>query len=284
MRICVYCGKELGQGEVCDCKMSVQIRSEKKDTPHNDKTQNDNYYRTGYTKPKSRLKRKWERFKNKQSARKNSRVNRRQTQTGGIREIFNDIWQFIKSPVESIENPKAYTMLYMLILSAIEGAIVGLGVFFVTTGASRSVFRNLANIMGLGGVAGYKVMLAMLYWAISGMICAVVLFLIYTVVFWLIDRFVFRRHTEFLSIAQRLVMTTVPMSVFVAVGVVISFISTTTLMILILCGVFVTLILSYIALSDEWSVFPPSKVLYSMILGYFVLFTFICSVLRTIII
>ncbi len=276
MRICVYCGKELGQGELCDCKMAIQRRNEKKaGEPPKTGAFGSNFYRTGYTKKQSAFKRRWERFKNKRSAVKSGRVQ----PTGSAKGFFYDAWQFIKAPVESVENPKAYSIWEMLLIAAIQGAIIGLSIFFVTTGTSRSIFRNLANIMGLGGVGGYKVIISMLYWAVSGAICYAVFFLLYSCVFWLIDRFVFRRHLSFTEMSQRLVMTTVPMSALAAVGVCISFLSLTTLMILMLCGVLITLILTYIALSGEWSAYPPSKVMYSVILGYFVLFTVICTVL-----
>ncbi|MCD8390391.1 MAG: hypothetical protein LUD03_00935, partial [Firmicutes bacterium] len=108
----------------------------------------------------------------------------------------------------------------------------------------------------------------------------IIFFFIYVGVFYLINRFIFRLRSTFTNMAQKLVFTTVPGVVITAAGVLISFFSATTLMILMLCGGLITIILSYEALDSEWSVYSRTKSLYGVILGYFVLFTLICTLLR----
>ncbi|MCD8390390.1 MAG: hypothetical protein LUD03_00930, partial [Firmicutes bacterium] len=115
------------------------------------------YYRTGYT-DRSKAKQRWNRFKTKSAERKN----RPKKQTSDMRSIFSSLWQFLKSPIDGVLNPKGFSMPQMILLAAIEGALIGMGLYFVATGASRSWFRALANIVGFGGAAGYKMLLNIL--------------------------------------------------------------------------------------------------------------------------
>ena len=87
MRSCIYCGKELKDGEVCDCPQSAAHRRAKEteakkaesgtDTSGKDYKYNPNYnsssYQTGYTKKESKFTQAWNRFKMKRSVHKAER-------------------------------------------------------------------------------------------------------------------------------------------------------------------------------------------------------------------
>lgn len=282
MRSCMYCGRDLSENEKCNCPGAVKRREEKKKNESTDynpgygKYNNSDYYRTGYTKKESKIKRMWSRFTTKRAEKKNRR---KISYNGGMKGFFNNVWSFIKSPVDEISNPKNFSIVQMLLISAVQGAIIGMGIFFVITGASRSWFRFLANVIGFGGIEGYKTIGYIALSALSGAVGAAVMFLIYSGVFYLIGKFVFRSFSGYLGVAQRLVMTTIPFTAFAAIGVVFSFFSTTTLLIMLLTGVLSSMILTYVSLNEEWSQ-KSSYVFYAMLLGYFVLFTIICSLIR----
>lgn len=280
MRSCIYCGRELKDGEVCSCPRSQARRAAKSAnnnayTAHseNGSEQGSNYYRTGYTKNDGRIKRRWHKFKTQRAERRNRRSYKPSS-------FLRDIGGFIKSPVNAISNPKDLSMALMLLIAAIQGAIIGLGIFFTATGASRSWFRMLANIIGFSGFTGYKAIAYIASSAIGGAVGGIMMFLIHSAVFYVIGKLLFRSRANFSSFSQRLVLTNIPFTVFAAVGVSFSFISTTTLMILLLCGVMTSFILTYVSLCCEWSAHSESKVLYALVIGYFILFTLICTLLR----
>ncbi len=290
MRSCIYCGRELAEGEKCSCPGAAARRAAKDggsasqntdtSTQYNNSgtntqyTRNENgYYRTGYTQAENPLKRKWNRYKAKRQAAKSQR-------TPEMRGIFSYIYRFIKSPATEIANPRAFSMPQMLLIAAIQGAVIGLCVYFVNTGAPRGWLRAIANIIGFGGTTGFRSVLHAVEAALSGALGGGFFLLIHTGIFWLINRFIFRSRTGFTPLAQRLVLTNIPFTALAAIGVAFSFISTTTLMILLMCGALSSFILTYISLNEEWSSYSESRVLYALMLGYFILFTFIFSLLR----
>ena len=280
MRSCIYCGRDLADGEQCSCPSAVARRTAKsgQNTQTDRNTKDDShsgYYRTGYTQNDGAFKRAWDRMKTKRAARKrNAQAN------GGAREIFSYIWRFIKSPATEIANPRDFSLWQMLLIAAAQGAIIGLCIYFILTGESRGWFKTLANIIGFGGINGYKALIYAGVSAVSGAAGGIIFFLAHAGVFWLINRFIFRSYTGFTSFSQRLILTNIPFTVLAAVGVAFAFISSTTLMILLMCGALSSFILTYISLSEEWSSYSGSRVMYSMMLGYFILFTFIFSLLR----
>lgn len=283
MRSCMYCGRDLSDNEKCNCPGAVKRREEKQKSQTSDynpgygKYNDSDCFRTGYTKKENKIKRMWSRFKTKRAERKNRP---KASYKGGVNGFFKNVLSFIKNPVDEISNPKNFSMPEMLLISAVQGAIIAMGIFFVATGASRSWFRFLANVIGFGGIDGYRAIGYVALSAVSGAIGAVVMSLIYWGVFYLIGRFIFHTFTTYRGVAQRLVMTCIPFTVFAAIGVVFSFFSTTTLMIMLLTGVLSSMILTYVSLNEEWSQKSESYVFYVMLLGYFVLFTIICSFIR----
>ena len=290
MRSCIYCGRELQDKEQCNCPGAQMRRAAKtnaagsNNSGHAGSTGNaensggsnqNGYYRTGYTGNDGRIKRKWHRIKTKQAERRN-RVKNSKNAKG----VFSAIWKFIKSPAESILNPKAFSMPQMALIAAAQGAIIGMGIYFVATGASRSWFGFLANLIGFRGLNGYRMILNIIMSAVSGAVGGTVLFFIYSGVFYAINRLIFKSYNSFTSFLQRLILTNTPFTVFAAVGVLLAMFSTTTLMILLICGAMSSFVMTYISLCGEWSSHSESKVFYAMLLGYFIMFTFICSLLR----
>lgn len=274
MRTCMYCGRELKDSELCTCSMATARRAAKSANDKDDK-KHGAYYKTGYTADGKAAR--WKtRFKTKAEERKNRCARNKMA----AKTLFSDVWRFLKSPIDGVLNPRNLPLFHILLLAAMQGALIGLGVYFVATGASRSRFAALASLVGFNGATGYKMLLSILMSAVGGAVSGTVFFLIYTGVFYLINRFVFRLHGTFSAMAQRLAFVTIPAAVLTAVGVLFSFFSTTTLMILMMCGGSITFILSYEALNCEWSVYSRTKSLYGVALGYFILFTLVCGLMR----
>ncbi len=287
MRSCMYCGRELADGEQCSCAGAAARRAAKSgangsggygasgQNPQSEQNKQGGYYRTGYTQTENPLKRLWNRYKTKRRAAKAGRASNKE-----MHGFFSYIYRFIKSPATEIANPRAFSMPQMLLIAAVQGAIAGLCVYFASSGVPRGWLRAIANIIGFGGVNGFRSVARAVEAAVSGAAGGIFFFLIYSGIFWLIGKFIFRSGTRFTPFSQRLILTSIPLTLFAAVGVLFSFISTTTLMILLMCGTLSSFILTYVSLNEEWSSFSESRIMYAMLLGYFVLFTFVFSLLR----
>lgn len=276
MRSCIYCGKELEKGEKCTCAKSTANR--KTNTDNTQYKYNDperTQYQTGYTKKESRFKKAFEKARAKRTIKRN-KIDKSfwQTQLERFKEALLD-------PVSSVQNPKDMGMGAMLLLWALLGAVMWLCLYFIVTNVPRGPFSMLANVMSFNGIAGYKIIGYMLMTLASGAVSGIILFLAYTGVFFAINRFVFRdRITAYKAICQRLALTAVPFTAVCVIGALISSFSSTTLMILLLCGAMSFTVLTYEALKAQWAYIKPGKVVYGMTLGMFILFTLICYIIR----
>ena len=121
--------------------------------------------------------------------------------------------------------------------------------FFILRGGGVGPLKILTSLMNFNGGAGYSLVLQIILCMVSGAISGVILFFLYSGIFWLINRFVMRLKTAYWEFS---------------------------LMILILCGAVSVAVLTYEALRTEWISKSPSQVLYAMMLGYFVFFTVVC--------
>ncbi len=279
MRTCMYCGRELEKGEKCDCAQSKIRRGEyeeqkkeepKQNTNTKEKTntkQNTNYsdpyrtktsYKTGYAGGDNRFDGARERYKAKRAAKG----------SGGIKNVWQYIVRSIKSPVEAVTNPTHLSKVSMLAIAAAMGALLWLCVFFILRGGAVGPFRLIASAMGFGG--GYQLLFSILAAFVSGAVGGIVMFFLYTGIFYLINRFIMRLKTPYWDFCERLVSAWVPFTLICLIGTVLSLLSPYTLIALVLCGAAITAVLTYEALKTEWYAFPPSKVLYSLLLGYFV--------------
>ena len=282
LRTCMYCGRELEKGEKCDCAQSKARRGEyeepKKEEPkqNTNTEQKANYsdpyrtktsYKTGYAGGDNRFDGARERYKAKRAAKG----------SGGLGNVWQYIKKSLKSPVEAVTNPTHLGKVSMLAIAAAMGALLWLCVFFILRGGAVGPFRLIASAMGFGG--GYKLILSILAALVSGAVGGVVMFFLYTGIFYLINKFIMRLKTPYWQFCERLVSAWVPFTVICLIGTVLSLLSPFTLIALVLCGAAVTAVLTYEALKTEWYAFPPSKVLYSLLLGYFVFLSIMAHLL-----
>ena len=287
MRSCIYCGKELEKGEVCSCPQSEARRRAQNDSNHQS-TENSygtNYntydtqtsqtsYRTGYTKKESKIKRMWERFKMKRSIK---RANRQSRVCIGL---LDTVKRFIKSPVETIMNPPYIGMGAMVAIAAIQGAATWLCVYCIMYNINRGIVKTLASLMSLYSMQGYANVMNVSLALFSGALTGILLFFVYTGIFYFINRVIFRLNTDYSSFSQRLVLAGIPMTVVGIIGTLLSFISSTTLVILLICGAISWVILTYEALRAEWSGKSYGKIMYASLAGFFVFFSIICYLVR----
>lgn len=281
MRSCIYCGKELEKGEICGCPQSAARRAKNQSgaaetakTKKNTKDSRGTTYRTGYTGHQSKFERAKERHRARRADRKNA------GSRGYFKNFFGFVKMFIKSPVDKVINPPQIGKASMLLIAAAQGAVAWLGMFFLYTGTSRSVFAMLGKLMGFGGIEGYSSLLRMLLCAVSGAVSGIALFFLYTGVFWLLNRFVFKSTTKYWDFSLRLSLIGIPFTVLGALGVILSVLSLKTLLLLFICGLLSSVVLMYEALRTEWINRSASSVMYAMIGGLFILFTVLLYLIR----
>ncbi len=286
MRTCMYCGRELAKGEKCTCPQSVMRRggnaqgaseTGKSETNSNQNAQNTQYtknqgtsYKTGYAGKDSPFERARNRYKAKRAA-------RGARPRGGT---WRDIWSAVLSPVEAVTNPPNLGIAAMLIIAAAMGAFLWLGVYFVLSGGGVGPFRLAAAMMGFGG--GYPLIARIGLTLLSGAVAGVIMFFLYTGIFYLIGRFVVRVREPYWQSCVRLVTAWIPFTAISLLGVLLSLLSPLTLAALILCGAAITAALTYVALKTEWYSVPPSKTLLSMLLGYFLFLSIMLRLILTI--
>lgn len=284
MRSCIYCGRELEKGEVCNCPQSAARRnaknnntssaesgSEKKESNSYNPNYNQNTYTTGYTQKESKAKRAWERHKMKRSVSNDGRTM--------SSNVFAILKQFFKSPVETVINPPHIGKAVVILLTAIQGALIWLSMFFILTNVRRGPFAMLAGLISFDG-RGYRNILQMLLTALSGAISGVLIYFIYSGVFYGINRLIFRFNTRFWDFSQRFALTGIPLALVGVVGALFSTFSSTTLVILMLCGAASWAVLTYEGLKTEWVTKSSGKTVYAMMLGFFVIFSVICYMVR----
>lgn len=279
----MYCGRELKKGEKCTCPQSVtrhgggandtSSNGRKKtdyNTQNTQRTQNrQTSYRTGYAGTGSQHERAKNRYRAKRAA-------RRGMGRGGIRQY---IVSSIITPVESVTNPVNPGMAVMLLIAAVMGALLCFDVYFALVGSGSRPYWYIMASMGLDD--GYSLISGVGVAVLAGAIMGVVMFFLYTGIFYFINRFVMRLHTAYRDFCVRLVTAWIPFAFICLVGVLFCLLSTITLTALILCGAVISSALTYVALKTEWYSVPPSKALFSMLLGYFL---FLSIMLRLILI
>lgn len=281
MRSCIYCGRELEKGEVCHCPQSTARRMKRESEKAADagsgartSAEERTSYKTGYTGHQSRFERAKERRRAKKADKKSKNAD------GFFKTLLDFVMVFIKSPVDKIINPPSISKAVMLVIAAAEGAVAWLGMFFLCTGMNRSIFGILGQILGFNGLEGYSALARMLLCALIGALSGIVLFFMYTGVFWLINRFIMKSKTEYWDFSTRLSLIGIPFTVFGAIGAAFSILSLRTLLILLVCGLISSLVLMYEALRTEWVNRSSSAVMYAMTGGLFILFSVILNLVR----
>ena len=295
MRSCIYCGRDLKDGEVCNCPGAQARRnakeasgnsSEQKYTQQNTQSQAErntnkshkynNSYQTGYVRNDGPFKRARDKFYARATANRN----------GGAPQghFWGDLWRFIKrfiaAPIETIQNPGYISMGTAIVISMITGAIINLCLYFMLTGAVRSTFGIILSVITINTMEGYANFLYICLSLISGSVSRILICYIYSGIFMFINRFMFRRNTPFRDFAPRLSLTVIPVALASVIGILFGTLSSTTLAILVICGLIGMVILTYEALRTEWISYSSGRTMYSMMLGMFVFTAIICYIIR----
>lgn len=298
MRSCIYCGRDLAAGEACNCPQSVAVRAakEKQAAPEGagptQKQKDDTaaaqgqgnpsggayHYQTGYTKKQSKARRGWNRMKAKMSARRHAGP---RDAKGFFSRLWQTIKQFIADPAYIVSNPpgtmKAGSVICFV---ALLGIVLSLAGYFLVTGLNRSLFAISSSMLGFHGMVGYQRTAAMLLSALGGIVWIAALFFLLVGIFYLLDRLFLRQKKNFWEFSARFALATLPISVIGVIGIVLSFFSMYTLVMMLAAAGIISLVMVYEGLRTEWSVMSPSKVMYSMALGFFVFFVVCFNLMR----
>lgn len=281
MRECIYCGRQLEKGEVCNCAMSVAKRREKEQAKQAEsqgtKKDTKNEERAREKKEKERDKQK--RRNEKEQAREAKRAARQARQYNGTsykaqaKTSLGEVWrifkEFLRSPIETVINPGTMSVSVIMIFVIIEGMIGGLCTFSVISGASRGPVRLLGNLMGFSGVQGYNTVLGWIASACSGAVAGIVIFFIATGIFYFINKWVFKEFTPYWDFSRRFSLVAIPFTIIGAVGVLLGFFSQTTFAVLMIVGLVGTVVLTYEILRSAWYSKSAAKVMYAMLVGIF---------------
>lgn len=289
MRSCAYCGRDLQDGEQCNCPGAVARRENKKNNTNSyaNKNHNDNRtsYHTGYTQKENPLKRAWKKNRMKAAARRNAYKSKNNyTNTPMDQGFWKNLWKFIAkfvvSPIETIANPGYINKGTVLVLAGIQGAIINLCIYFLRTGAVRSPFGIALSLITFNPMRSYSNLMYIGLAILSGIISGILIFFIYSGIFYFLNRFIMRQRTLFWDFSQRLVLTPIPFTAISVLGILFGMISSTTLAIMVLIGLVSMIILTYEALKTEWISFSNSRVFYMTILGLFIFTSIICYIIR----
>lgn len=288
MRECIYCGRQLAKGELCTCAMSVAKRKEKEareaaekaaapKTPKEERAE-------AREKQKQEKKREKEARRNERERRAEEKRDNRSAYNAYKKNSFANVWRlfkdFLKSPVETVLNPGDMTKAEILMFVITEGIVGGLCVYSVVTGASRGPLRLLGNLLGFKGIAGYGILLGWLASALSGAIGGVLIFFIYSGVFYLVSKWIFRMFTPYWEFVKRFAFVAIPTSIIGALGVILGFFSQTTFAVLLLCGVVGTVVLTYEILRSMWYSKSPARTMYTMMLCIFIFLLIVLYIVR----
>ncbi len=275
MRECIYCGRQLNAGEKCSCAMSEARRRQKSEEPRVEEN------------PKE--KKRAEKEARKQEAKERRRRDREARRNawkpnGGIKDAFIELKRltvaFIKSPVDTVMNPGEMSKAVIFLFIILEGIIGGMCVFAITTGAVRGPIGTLGAMMGFGGMDGFNLVRGWVMSAISGAISGAVIFFVYSGVFYLVNRFIFKQFTPYWEFVKRFVFAPIPLTVIGTVGVLLGLFSYSTFLILLISGLTGVILITYEILKSVWYSKSPTKTIYTMMLCIFVIITVLVSLLR----
>lgn len=304
MRECIYCGRQLEKGEQCTCATSVAKRKEREAKAEAERPKTKKEIRNEERERKSREKAKAREHAQRQKEQRRQQQSHRQHQYngagyggnpfggfgqygrpfGGVNNssgtnpfvnIGRLLLRFLKSPIETVMNPGRMGLAEILIMVALEGIIGGLCVFAVISGAARGIFSQIGNIIGFGGENGYKLLQWWLRAAVSGLIVGYIIFFVYSGIFYVVNRYLFRQFTPYWDFVKRFVFIGLPMTVVGIVGTVLGLFSWRTFIVLIVCGLAGSVILTYELLRSMWRSVRPEKTLYTMLIAMFIFLTII---------
>lgn len=267
MRECIYCGRKLEKGEQCTCAMSEarrRMREEPQKTEPDKKTQ----------KNEAR-----ERKRREKQARRNAY---HASNTHDIRGVFREVWRlfvsFIKSPIDTVMNPGQMSKAVIFTFVIIEGIIGGMCVFALATGAIRGPIGTLGAMLGFG--KGYELIRGWLLSALSGAICGTIIFFVYSGVFYLVNKFIFKLFTPYWEFVKRFVFAAIPLTVIGTVGVVLGMFSYTTFSVLVISALTGVVLITYEILKSVWYQKSQTKIIYTMMLCVFVILTILLNLMK----
>lgn len=282
MRECIYCGRSLEKGEKCDCAMSVARRMEKEknsaEAPKGAKKEERE------KKKREKAEQKREKKENDSRARAQAKARARERFTMSSEGVFRELWRhfisFVKSPIETVMNPGEMSQAVILLFAAFEGLIGGLCVYSVFFGAARGAFRYMAYMMGLGGMKGFATIRGFILAAISGVFSGGIIFFVYSGIFYLVNRWVFKQFTPYWEFAKRFAFVGLPISIIGAVGVVLGIFSQVTFTSLLICSIVGSLIITYEILRSVWYNKSTTTIMYTMMICIFVFITILMTFIR----
>lgn len=275
MRECIYCGRQLETGEKCTCAMSEARRRAKGEEPKVNES------------PKDKRRAEKENKRQEAKARKNAQREARKNAwkpKGSFAEALMELKRltvsFIKSPVETVMNPGEMNKAVIFLFIFLEGIIGGMCVFAITTGAVRGPIGTLGAMMGFGGMNGYELVRGWIMSAISGAVSGMLIFFVYSGVFYLVNKFVFKQFTPYWEFVKRFVFAPIPLTIIGTIGVLLGLFSYNTFLILLISGLSGVVLITYEILKSVWYSKSTTKVIYTMMLCIFVIVTVLMSLLR----
>ena len=279
MRECIYCGRQLEKGEVCSCAMSVAKRREREMNAEQAKPDGD-------TARADKAAQKEEKHRAREEKKRAKEEKRKQAKTGGpnANNAFAGAWRlfkdFVKSPIDTIMNPVGMGIPEMLILVIAEGSIGGLCAYSIVTGASRGPFSFLGNLLGFKGLTGYSVLLGWLMSAVSGAVSGMLMFFIYSGIFYLINKWIFRQFSPYREFIKRFAFVALPMAAVGVAGIVLGMFSQRTFATLLIAGAVGTVILTYELLRSVWYSKSASKTMFAMMIAVFIFMMAVSNIIR----
>lgn len=284
MRECIYCGRQLEKGEVCTCAMSAAKRREREAAEKSEPEKADKR-----TERERKAQEKAQQKENKRREKERAREARKSAYSssasgGGIAGVFKSVWahikSFIMSPVETVMNPGRMGKPEIFILAAMEGIICGLCAFSIITGAARGPLSFLGNVLGFRGMTGYSVLLGWLMSAVSGAIGGLVVFLIYSGIFYLVNRFIFRGFIGYWDFIRRFSFVAMPIAAVGLIGIVLGMFSQHMFFLMLIAGMSGSVVLTYELLRSVWHTKSPAVVMYTMILCIFVFMMILSGIMH----
>ncbi len=275
MRECIYCGRQLETDEKCTCAMSEARRRAKGGEQKVNENRRD--------KERAEKEAKKQRVKEQRNQKREARRNAWKPK-GGFADAFMELKRltvsFIKSPVETVMNPGEMSKAVIFLFIILEGIIGGMCVFAITTGAVRGPIGTLGAMMGFGGMNGYELVRGWIMSAISGALSGMLIFFVYSGVFYLVNKFVFKQFTPYWEFVKRFVFAPIPLTIIGTVGVLLGLFSYNTFLILLISGLSGVVLITYEILKSVWYSKSTTKVIYTMMLCIFVIVTVLMGLLR----
>lgn len=226
--------------------------------------------------------------KQKPQKEKKQRVKRpkikRERVNADAKNAFLRAWQlfisFIKSPADTVMNPGEMSWATIIMLVVFQGIIGGLCVFSVVTGAVRGPISFLGNAMGFKGMAGYEVIKGWALAAVSGALGGILVFYIYSGIFYIINKWIMRQFSPYREFVKRFAFVALPLSLLGAASVILGLFSQTTFIILIICGLVGSVIITYEILRSMWYSKTPGKIMYLMMLSVFIFLLIVINFIK----